>query len=111
MTAPTARSRELTRTLPRIDVIAGASAGGINGAVLAVAIAHGSQSDGSVNLDGGRLDRGPAARSDAARAASLFYGDQKLLTALGAALKEVAGEGDSEAVGDHPLHLTVTGTR
>jgi patatin-related protein len=31
---------ELTRTAPRVDVISGASAGGLNGALLAMAIAH-----------------------------------------------------------------------
>ena len=102
---------DLTRTLPRIDVIAGASAGGINGAVLAVAIAHGSDVAliRDIWMDAGSIGdllRDPMQR----KAPSLFYGDEKLLTALGSALKEVAGEGQAKAVGDHPLHLTVTGT-
>jgi patatin-related protein len=101
----------LTRSLPRVDVIAGSSAGGINGAVLAVAIARRSDvapirdiwmNAGSI----GDLLRDPMQRE----APSLFYGDRKLLAALGSALTEVAGDGDADAAGDDPLHLTVTGT-
>jgi patatin-related protein len=99
----------LTRTVPRVDVIAGSSAGGINGAILSVAIARGADvsvirdlwlDDGSIN----DLLRDPL-RKDAP---SLFLGDERLLDRVGYALRTVAGSGTTGPV--QPLHLTITGT-
>lgn len=98
----------LTSVVPRVDVIAGSSAGGINGAVLAAAIARGGTVDGirDLWLDEGAIDlllRDPLDRE----APSLFEGDKRLLTgvrkALGSATHGAAGTAD-------PLHVTITGT-
>jgi patatin-related protein len=100
---------KLTCTTPRIDVIAGASAGGINGAMLAIAIARGGVVDpiGKLWLDDGSIEqllRDPMVPD----APSLFRGDERLLERLGAAVEKVAKPTREPA--DHPLHLTITGT-
>lgn len=99
----------LTRSVPRIDVIAGSSAGGINGALLAVAIAHGARVDVIRDLwmrDGSIVDllRDPLQRD----APSLFRGDKRLLARLALAVEAVAKHGGGPP--DDPLHLTITGT-
>src|SRR3954452_8347561 len=100
----------LTRSRGRIDVIAGASAGGINGAVLALAIARG----GNVNaiqdlwMNQGAIDvllRDPM-QSDAP---SVLKGDEQLLAQLHRAMRTI---GSPRVPGDPgaPVHLTITGT-
>lgn len=104
---------DLTNTEARIDVIAGASAGGINGAVLALAIARGTNVDGirelwMTNGDIGRLLRDPFQRD----APSVLKGDEQLLAALRNAMKNV-GATESQADPSEPrppLHLSITGT-
>jgi patatin-related protein len=108
------RLLELTQSTARIDVVAGASAGGINGAALATAIARGTTVDGLRELwiragDIEGLLR-PALERDAP---SLLEGDGALLRRLHEALLAVAGNGAAAAppsADNHPLHLTITGT-
>ena len=100
---------QLTNILPRVDVIAGSSAGGINGAVLAAAIAHGGTVDGirDLWLDEGAIDlllRDPLDRD----APSLFRGDERLLAGVKTALEGATGNGSGPP--DHPVHCTITGT-
>jgi patatin-related protein len=104
---------ELTRTHARIDVIAGASAGGINGTAIALAIARGTDtstlralwmSDGAIEP----LLRNPLE----ADAPSLLRGDDRFLDCLRQALTGIGDTGGREppAPADAPVHLSVTGT-
>jgi patatin-related protein len=101
----------LTETEARVDVIAGASAGGINGAVLALAIARGSTVESVRELwmqdgDIAALLRDPT-RPDAS---SLLLGDEQLLVKLHDALTRI-GEGGTCRIDESvPLHLSITGT-
>jgi patatin-related protein len=102
---------ELTQSEARIDVIAGASAGGINGAVLALAIARNSTVEKIRQLwmidgDIAALMRDPMQRD----APSLLKGDEQLLDKLNNAMRKIAGEGQPAADASHPLHLSITGT-
>jgi predicted acylesterase/phospholipase RssA len=111
--SPYGQMLDLTNTEARIDVIAGASAGGINGAVLALAIARGTNVDGirelwMTNGDIGRLLRDPFQRD----APSVLKGDEALLAALRNAMKNIGGN-ESQADPSEtrpPLHLSITGT-
>lgn len=103
---------EMTASEPRIDVIAGASAGGINGAVLALAIARGATVE---PVRGVWMEEGAIA--DLLRdplegdAPSLLEGDGRMLPGLRRGLRLVAAPvkgGESGA--DTPIHLTITGT-
>jgi patatin-related protein len=100
----------LTSSEPRIDVIAGASAGGINGAVLALAIARDTTAEPVRDLwmkEGaiGDLLRDPLERD----APSVLKGDGHMLPGLNAGLSTIA-EGPPEHAPETPVHLTVTGT-
>jgi patatin-related protein len=104
---------ELTKTEARIDVIAGASAGGINGAVLALAIARNSRAEDIRELwmtkgDITGLLRDPLQRD----APSVLQGDGKLLGPLNGALASIAERGCPDPPGETrpPLHLSITGT-
>ncbi len=104
---------DLTNAEARIDVIAGASAGGINGAVLALAIARRTRVDDIRELwmtDGDieNLLRDPLQRD----APSVLNGDAELLRRLREAMKNI---GRNPAPGDPserrtPVHLSITGT-
>jgi patatin-related protein len=103
----------LTRSTARIDVIAGASAGGINGAVLALAIARGTTVDAlrQLWLTSGAIKnllRDPLERD----APSVLLGDEVLLRRLREGLGVIGQvpEGKIAASDDAPLHLTITGT-
>lgn len=106
------RLLDLTLTEARIDVIAGASAGGINGAVLALAIARRTTAEKIRGLwmrDGAfaELLRDPLERD----APSLLRGDGQLLSCLHQALHQIgANDADPDPVGTHPLHLSITAT-
>ena len=103
----------LTKTDARIDVIAGASAGGINGAVLALAIARGTTVEAIRRLwmregDIDELLRDPMQRD----APSVLKGDEQLLRRLHDAMAAI---GKNDAPPDPskpraPLHLSITGT-
>lgn len=102
---------ELTESEARIDVIAGASAGGINGAVLALAIARGTRVDGVRDLwledgDIAALLRDPGE----ADVPSVLLGDGQLLDKLHDALTELGSHGTTAPVDHPPLHLSITGT-
>jgi patatin-related protein len=103
----------LTMTDARIDVIAGASAGGINGAVLALAIARNSHAEDIRELwmtkgDITGLLRDPLQRD----APSILQGDGRLLGPLNQALTSIAERGRAGAPDEprSPLHLSITGT-
>lgn len=104
---------DLTETDARIDVIAGASAGGINGAVLALAIARGStvdeirqlwMTDGDIDL----LLRDPLQRE----APSILQGDEQLLRRLHEAMAAIGRSPTPAAASARsaPLYLSITGT-
>jgi predicted acylesterase/phospholipase RssA len=102
---------ELTSTDARVDVIAGASAGGINGAVLALAIARGTtvaqirelwMTDGDIDL----LLRDPMQRD----APSVLQGDEVLLARLTTAMREIGSGGVAPDPELAPLYLAITGT-
>lgn len=104
---------DLTETDARIDVIAGASAGGINGAVLALAIARGTTVEAVRRLwmTNGAIDallRDPLQRD----APSVLKGDEQLLRRLHEAMDAI---GQTDADDDQskpraPLHLSITAT-
>lgn len=103
---------ELVRAEARIDVIAGASAGGINGAVLAMAIARDRTVDEIrdlwMNLGSiADLLRDPME----ADAPSVLQGDGRLLDGLRKAMRKIAGDAEAsrgEADDAPPLHLVIT---
>src|SRR5262249_38239848 len=100
----------LDRTF-RVDVITGASAGGLNGALLGMAMAHGASLDTLRRL---WLDRGdfsellwPALARDPP---SLLKGDESFLPALVSALRDIQGQGPPTDRAEVPVDLTVTTT-
>src|SRR3954454_15535166 len=102
---------DLTEADARIDVIAGASAGGINGAVLAMAIARDEKVDDIRDL---WLDLGSIADllrdPMEADAPSILQGDGRLLDGLRQAMQTLgaaAGEGDPDEDATD-LHLVIT---
>ena len=100
----------LTRARARIDVIAGASAGGINGAVLAMAIARGADVSDIRELwmdEGSIADllRDPGEED----APSILQGDARLLAGLREALRRIADAGTGAGPAT-PRHLAITGT-
>jgi predicted acylesterase/phospholipase RssA len=102
----------LTRADARIDVIAGASAGGINGAVLGLAIARGASVEDIREL---WMDEGSIA--DLLRdpenddAPSVLQGDARLLDGLRKAMEQLEQSGTgAKADPDAPLNLVITGT-
>lgn len=104
---------DLTETDARIDVIAGASAGGINGAVLALAIARDTDVDAlrELWLENASMElllRNPFERD----APSVMQGDEVLLARLHEALAQI-GKGGGDGDPDEPrppLYLSITGT-
>lgn len=93
----------------RVDVIAGASAGGINGALLAAAIASGKPMAGVRNTWMTAGDISSLLRSSLENdPPSLLQGDGKLLPTVREKLgKSLDGE---RASPDHPLYLYITAT-
>jgi patatin-related protein len=116
----------LTESEARIDVIAGASAGGINGAVLALAIARGGKVDGVRELWMENGDIAPLLRDPRAPheddmpsvmpgddVPSVMQGDAELLSRLSDALLKLGvggGDATDAAAERPPLHLSITGT-
>src|SRR4051794_393067 len=105
----------LTRSEARIDVIAGASAGGINGAVLALAIARGTtvRDIRQLWMTNGAIDqllRDPLERD----APSILKGDGQLLAGVqegrGAPGRSAERPKGEQPAPRPPLHLTITGT-
>src|SRR5215210_2955873 len=104
---------DLTETDARIDVIAGASAGGINGAVLALAIARDTDVADlrTLWMDDANIEellREPTEDD----APSVLKGDGMLLARLHEAMEQIGGSGGG---GDGartrpPLELSITGT-
>ncbi len=98
----------LLATTARVDVIAGASAGGLNGGLLATAIAHGQPLDGLRDLwvsAGGflKLFRSPFDRNPP----SLMDGDGYFVEEIHKGLKQVAGPSRGAPAGSEPVHLTM----
>lgn len=99
----------LTRSLPRIDVITGTSAGGLNGALLAYAITQGTgvAGLGPLWLKVGALERllrQPTQRDPP----SLMLGDDYFLPQIEGAIAELTGPGTSPR--DVPMELVITTT-
>ena len=101
---------DLTSSLVRVDVISGASAGGLNGALLALAMARGGEvsSVRDVWMQEGAIEdllRDPRDK----RPPSLLRGDAFFLTGIAAALERVAAQasGQDEA---SPIRLSITTT-
>ncbi|MEO7442685.1 MAG: patatin-like protein, partial [Acidimicrobiales bacterium] len=99
---------DLLETTARVDVIAGASAGGLNGGFLATAIAHDRPLEGLRELwisTGGflRLFRSPFARHPP----SLMDGDGYFRREIANALGTVAGPDRGRPAGVDPVHLTM----
>ena len=109
-----ARLRELMRCSVRVDVIAGTSAGGINGGFLALAEVYGAGLDplGDIWADeGGLLDLLRSATE--ADPPSLLKGDEYFLPELRKAFERIAPPylvGPTAAAGRDavPIHLTMT---
>ncbi len=101
---------ELTATVPRVDVISGSSAGGLNGALLAMALVH-DQDLGPVRelwtqrAGFGDLLRDPFDK----KLPSLLDGDGYFLDQLGDALRALR-RGDPRPAAEVPIDLTLTGT-
>jgi patatin-related protein len=109
-----ARLRELVRCTARVDVIAGTSAGGINGGFLALATAYDAPLDPLGDIwadDGGLLDllRSPTEGN----AVSLLRGDDYFLPELRKAFDKIAppyvvGTAKALPPSDAPVNLTMT---
>jgi patatin-related protein len=105
-----AKLLELTATLPRVDVISGSSAGGLNGALLAMALVH-RQDLGPVRelwtkrAGFGELLRHPFDR----KLPSLLDGDGYFLEQLRGAFRSLR-RGDPRPASEVPIDLTLTGT-
>lgn len=104
----------IVRTTPRVDVIAGTSAGGVNGAFLALATVYKRPLTILGSLwakKGGFLDLfRPAMEGDPP---SLMRGDEYFLPALRDAFDQIAPlgtRGDPEPPADMPVHLIMTTT-
>jgi patatin-related protein len=101
---------ELTQSVARADVMAGASAGGINGALLSMAISHGQSLEPlrGVWLESGalmKLFRSPFQ----ADPPSLMKGDEFFLERLREVFKQMV-PGNSTPTEDYPIDLTITTT-
>jgi patatin-related protein len=105
-----AKLLELTATVPRVDVISGSSAGGLNGALLAMALVH-RQDLGPVRdlwtkrAGFGELLRDPFDR----KLPSLLDGDGYFLEQLRGAFRSLR-RGDPRPASEVPIDLTLTGT-
>lgn len=108
-----ARLLEMTQTTARVDVIAGTSAGGLNGALLAMARVHDADlaSVRQLWLRRGALDGllRPATERDPP---SLMKGDDYFLPGIRDALEglENKAPGDLPPVTEVPVHLIITAT-
>lgn len=101
---------DLTWSTARADVIAGTSAGGLNGAVLAFAIANGAPSIlpfRSLWIQAGGFDR-LLRPINVKEPPSLLQGDEYFLPEVVAALSRLVGE--TAAGPAHPIELTMTTT-
>ena len=99
----------LTRSLPRIDVIAGTSAGGLNGALLAYAITEGTGVAGlrALWLKLGALEK-LLRQPTQANPPSLMLGDDYFLPQLKSAISQLEGPGTDPD--DVPMELIITTT-
>lgn len=99
----------LTRSLPRIDVITGTSAGGLNGALLAYAITQGTgvKTLGPLWLEVGGLEK-LLRQPTQANPPSLMLGDDYFLPQIESAIGQLDGPGTSPA--DVPMELVITTT-
>ncbi|KVT77137.1 hypothetical protein WT25_23645 [Burkholderia territorii] len=100
---------DMTRTTARVDVISGTSAGGINGAALAIALAYGGRFAQlrDVWKEMGAFDRllrPPLARNPG----SLLMGDDYFLPELTKAFKALAHRTGTPVDGPLDLYLTTT---
>jgi patatin-like phospholipase len=99
----------LTRSRPRVDVISGTSAGGLNGALLATALVRGATVAGlrDLWLDLGALER-LLRRARVADPPSLLRGDDCFLPEIRKAIGRLGGPGTHrDAV---PMELIISGT-
>ena len=103
---------ELARYVPRVDVVSGTSAGGVNGALLAAAVARRKPLTRLRDLwldvaSFSALLRSPYAKDPP----SLLKGDDYFTTQLQSAFRDLLGEERiDEQPGDHPVELRVTTT-
>lgn len=102
---------EATETKPRVDVISGASAGGINGAILSLAQVYRADISSlrDIWLDKaafGSLLRDPLSKD----IPSLLNGDNYFLKELEAAFRNVVKEREPQPAADVPIDLTMTAT-
>lgn len=104
---------DVTRSSVKVDVIAGSSAGGLNGAFLALAGAHGTSMDDLADLwiDKGALGRLLRQPSEG-DPVSLLRGDDYFLPELRDAFAKLwpATSGTLRPASTHPVHLTMTTT-
>jgi patatin-related protein len=104
---------DVTRSGVKVDVIAGSSAGGLNGAFLALAAAHGTSMDDLADLwiDKGALGRLLRQPSEG-DPVSLLRGDDYFLPELRDAFARLwpATSGTLRPASTHPVHLTMTTT-
>jgi patatin-related protein len=97
---------------PRVDVVSGTSAGGVNGAVLAGAVARRKSLDGLRAIwlrvaDFESLLRSPFEKDQP----SVLMGDEYFTPGLDDGIKDLLGdEKVTRKVGDHPVELLVTTT-
>jgi predicted acylesterase/phospholipase RssA len=99
----------------RVDVISGTSAGGINGAALALSQCNGSDDAGSLHqlrdvwLESGRLQSlmRPPFR---VATPSLLQGDEFFLPQMNQALRRLVTFYEAKPVETHPIDLTITAT-
>ncbi len=107
---PYADLLDLTRSSVRVDVIGGTSAGGVNGAFLATALAHGTDMS---RMRSAWLELGALAdliRSpDEETPPSLLQGDGYFLPSLRKIFTDLA-DGAPTDTSDIPLHLVLTAT-
>lgn len=101
----------LTATVARVDVISGTSAGGINGAMLALARAYGVDlaSMRDLWLDKGRLHDLLRSSTDM-EPTSLLLGNERFLVDLRNAFAQLRGSGTLVPPADAPIDLTLTTT-
>ncbi len=102
---------DLTATTARVDVISGTSAGGINGALLALARAYDVDlaQVRSLWLNSGSLDRLLHTPYDRT-ASSLLQGNTRFFDDLRAAFSDIQAGGAVTAAADAPIDLTLTTT-
>lgn len=101
----------VTETAPRVDIISGTSAGGLNGALLALAMSRGARLDRLRNLWVEKAAFASLLRDPfESKAPSLLDGDGYFLPELVEVFRAIAAEGEPNDPAKVPIELTMTGT-